>query len=124
MQSIKKYYKLHASAADVYNAITNPVMIEIWTGEPVEFIAEPNTEFALWDGSIKGRNIKLEKDKLIQQVWYFDDVESIVTIKLHPEANYTNVELRHENIPDEALQNIADGWDEDYFDSLIELFND
>ncbi|MDA3929857.1 MAG: SRPBCC domain-containing protein, partial [Prolixibacteraceae bacterium] len=123
MQSIKKYYKLQASAADVYNAITNPLMIEIWTGEPVVFQAVEDTEFSLWDGSITGRNVELEPDKLIQQIWYFDEIESIVTIKLHPEKDYTNVELRHENIPDEAHVNIADGWDEDYFDALMELFN-
>ncbi|MFA9390054.1 MAG: SRPBCC domain-containing protein [Prolixibacteraceae bacterium] len=124
MKSIKRYYKLHASPADVYNAMTNKVMLEIWTGDSVDFVAEENTEFALWDGSITGRNLKLEKDSLIHQIWYFDEIESLVTIKLHPDGNATSVELRHENIPDEALENISDGWNEDYFDALIELFNE
>lgn len=124
MKSIKRYYKLQASPADVYNAMTNQVMIEIWTGDRAEFKAEENTEFALWDGSITGRNLKLEKDSLIQQIWYFDEIESIVTIKLHPDGDSTSAELRHENIPDEAYENISDGWDEDYFDALKELFND
>lgn len=124
MKSIKKYFKLSASPADIYNAITNPVMIEIWTGEKVEFTAEADTEFSMWDGSITGRNIKFEADKMIQQVWYFDKEESMVTIKLHPDKTYTSVELRHENIPDDAYQNIADGWVEDYFGALEELFNE
>ena len=124
MKSIKRYYKLNALPEDIYNAITNQVMLEIWTGEKNEFKAEENSEFSLWDGSIVGKNIKLEKDKLIQQIWYFDEIESLVTIKLHPSGDSTSVELRHENIPDEAYENISDGWDEDYFDALIELFND
>ena len=124
MKSIKRYYKLNASPADIYNALTNQVMLEIWTGEPVEFKAEEGTEFSLWDGSISGKNIKLEKDKLIQQIWYFDEIESVVTMKLHTDGKSTSVELRHENIPDEAYENISDGWDDDYFDALIELFND
>lgn len=124
MKSIKKYYKLEASPADIYNAMTNPVMLEIWTGEQAIFKTEPNTEFSLWDGSITGLNLEFEKDKLIKQIWYFDDVESVVTIKLHPDKDNTNVELRHENIPDDAFDNIAEGWDEDYFAALMELFNE
>ena len=124
MKSIKKYYKLYASPADVYNALTNSVMIEIWTGEKAIFKAEPNTDFSMWDGAINGRNIKFEMDKLIQQVWLFDDIESQVTIKLHQDKKFTSVELRHDNIPDEAYQNIADGWDNDFFGALEELFND
>lgn len=124
MKSIKKYYKLYASPADVYNALTNAVMIEIWTGEKAEFKAEPNTDFSMWDGAINGKNIKFEMDKLIKQVWYFDDNESQVTIKLHQDKKFTSVELRHDNIPDEAYQNIADGWDNDFFGALEELFND
>jgi len=99
-------------------------MIEIWTGEKTEFVAEPDTEFSIWDGSITGKNLKFEKDHLIQQIWYFDEEESIVTIKLHPDNASTSVELRHDNIPDEAYENISVGWDEDYFDALKELFND
>ncbi|HOO85658.1 MAG TPA: SRPBCC domain-containing protein [Prolixibacteraceae bacterium] len=124
MKSLKKYYKLYASPADVYNALTNPVMLEIWTGEKAVFKAEPGFEFSLWDGEIVGRNVKFEMDKMIQQIWYFDNVESLVTFKLHPDKKFTSVELRHDNIPDEAFDNIADGWDSDFFGSLEELFND
>lgn len=124
MKSLKKYYKLNASPADIYNAMTNQVMLEIWTGEQANYKAEEGTEFSLWDGSITGKNVKLEKDKLIQQIWYFDEIESLVTMKFHKDGKSTSVELRHENIPDEAYENISDGWDEDYFDALIELFND
>ena len=124
MQAIKKYYKLYASPADIYNALTNPIMIEIWTGEKANFKAEPGTDFSMWDGAIVGKNVKFEMDKLIQQVWFFDDVESMVTIKLHADKKFTSVELKHENIPEEAFDNISAGWDEDYFGALEELFND
>jgi activator of HSP90 ATPase len=124
MQKFKKYYKLYASPADVYNALTNKLMIEIWTGEKAVYTPEPDTEFSMWDGAIVGKNIKFEMDKLIKQVWYFDDSESEVTIKLHPDKKNTSVELIHENIPDEAYENIMQGWDEDFFGALAALFND
>lgn len=124
MQKFKKYYKLYASPADVYNALTNKLMIEIWTGEKAVYTPEPDTEFSMWDGAIVGKNIKFEMDKLIKQVWYFDDSESEVTIKLHPDKKNTSVELIHENIPDEAYENIMQGWDVDFFGALAALFND
>jgi activator of HSP90 ATPase len=124
MKTFKKYFKLSASPDDIYNALTNRIMIEIWTGEKAEFVAEPGTEFSMWDGSISGKNVAFEMNKMVKQIWYFDDVESVVTIKLHPDKKNTNVEIVHENIPDEAYANIAEGWEEDYFGALAELFND
>ena len=58
MKEYKKYFKLDASPADLYNALTNPVMIEIWTGEPCVMNTEQGSEFSLWDGEITGRNIE------------------------------------------------------------------
>jgi activator of HSP90 ATPase len=124
MKTIKRYYKLNASPADVYNALTNQVMIEIWTGEKAVFKAEPDTDFSMWDGSIFGKNVKFEMDKLIKQTWFFDEIESEVIIKLHTDKKKTNVELRQNNIPDEVYDNISEGWDMDYFGALQALFNE
>jgi len=123
MKELKRYYKLSASPSDVYNAMTNPSMIEIWTGEPVEMSTEPDSEFSLWDGAIVGKNLEFEKDKKIVQLWYFgEDEQSKVTILLHPDKSGTRVELHQTNIPDEAYDNMVEGWESDYFDSLKELF--
>jgi len=35
----------------------------------------------------------------------------------------TSVELRHENIPDEAFEDIVDGWNHEYFGSLYEFYS-
>jgi len=124
MKEIKRYYKLNAEPADVYNALTNQRMVEIWTGETAVIQPEANTEFSLWDGSITGINLEFEENKKIVQQWFFGEQEkdSIVTIKLHPDKKGTSVGLHHTNIPDEAYDNISEGWDEDYFGALRELF--
>lgn len=125
MKDLKRYYTLHAEPGDVYNALTNQKMIEIWTGEDTVMSTEPNSEFSLWDGSISGVNLEFEPDKKIVQQWFFGDdtaEASIVTIKLHPDKKGTSVELHHTNIPDDAFENISDGWDDDYFGALRELF--
>lgn len=124
MKEIKKYYTLNADPKDVYNALVNKNMLEIWTGEEVEMEAVPETNFSLWGGSITGKNLRFEENRLIVQQWYFDEASenSIVTIKIHPHKKGTSVELLHTNIPDEAFENISEGWDEDYFGALNELF--
>lgn len=124
MKNIKRYYTLNSEPKDVYNALTNKAMLEIWTGETAEMEPTPGTGFSLWGGSITGINIEFEVNKKIVQKWFFDDVdsESIVTMKLHPHKKGTSLELSHINIPDEAYENISEGWDEDYFGALNELF--
>ena len=124
MRDYKKYFKLEASPADVYNALTNPMMIEIWTGEPAEMSTEPGSEFSLWDGEITGRNIEFVPNEKIVQSWFFgEDSESIGTIKLHSDKQGTNVEVHQTNIPDEAYENISEGWESDYIGGMKELFD-
>jgi activator of HSP90 ATPase len=123
MKDIKRYFILNAEPKDVYNALTNKVMLEIWTGETADMEAVAGTGFSLWGGSISGINLEFEKNKKIVQKWFFEDEEnSIVTMKLHSHKKGTSLELLHTNIPDEAYENISDGWDEDYFGALNELF--
>ncbi len=124
MKEFKKYFKLDASPADLYNALTNPVMIEVWTGEPAIMSTEPGSEFSLWEGEIVGINIDFEPDRKIVQCWHFgEEADSIVTIKLHPDKKGTNIESHQTNIPDEAYENISDGWESDYIGGLKELFD-
>lgn len=128
MKTYKKYFKIAAAPADVYNALTNQHMLEIWTGEDAVMEEVPGTEFSLWEESICGMNLEFEKDHKIVQEWYFGEVEedkkSIVTIKLHPDKNGTSMEVVQTNIPDEAYENISEGWEEDYFNGLNQLFEE
>jgi len=119
MKKIKRYYTINAEP------LTNKKMLEIWTGEKAEMEPVNDFEFSLWDGSISGVNLEIEANKKIVQQWFFGDEEnekSLVTIKLHPHKKGTSVELNHINIPDDAYENISEGWDEDYFGALNELF--
>ncbi len=126
MKDFKKYFKITAAPKDVYNALTNKFMLEIWTGEAAVMEEVPGTEFSLWNGSICGKNLEFVKDQKIVQEWYFGEQEepSIVTIKLHQDKNGTSMEVKHTNIPDEAFDNIAEGWTEDYFNAINELFEE
>jgi activator of HSP90 ATPase len=124
MKDFKKYYRVPATPEEIYTALTNPLIIELWTGEAAEMSTEPGSEFSMWEGSIVGKNLEFEENKKVVQQWYFDGQpeESIVTIKLHVDKTATSVELRHTNIPDDGYNDIAEGWDNSYFGPLNEFF--
>lgn len=126
MKEYKKYYIIPAPPEEVYLALTKPETLRLWTGEVAEMSTEPGSEFSLWEESITGRNIAFEEGKKIVQQWYFGEheEESIVTIKLHPHKQGTSIELKHTNIPDEAYEEIVEGWDDTYFRSLREFYED
>jgi uncharacterized protein YndB with AHSA1/START domain len=125
MKDYKKYYTLTAAPEEVYLALTTPSTIHLWSGEPAEMSEEVGSEFSLWDGSIVGKNLEFEPGKKIVQQWYFGEQEepSIVTLKLHPHAQGTSVELRHTHIPDNDYEDIVDGWDNVYFASLEDFYS-
>ncbi len=126
MKDFKKYYQIPATPEEIFLALTNPLTLQLWTGERAEMSTEPGSEFSLWDGSIVGKNISFEPGKMIVQQWYFGDQqeESIVTIKLHPASEGTSVELRHTNIPDQDFEDIVDGWNTVYFEALHEFYEE
>lgn len=125
MKNYKKYFIIPAPPEEVYQALTNPLTIEMWSGEEATMSTEPGSEFSLWTESIVGKNIEFVENKKIVQQWYFNQVEeSIVTIKLHADGSGTSVELHHTNIPDDDYENITEGWREAYMGSLQEYFSD
>jgi activator of HSP90 ATPase len=126
VKDYKKYYIIPAPPRDIYLALTVPSTLHLWTGEEAVMSTEPGSEFSLWEGSIVGKNLEFEPDKKIVQQWYFGEQAepSIVTIKLHEHPAGTSVELRHTNIPDEDYDDIVEGWNEMYFGSLLDFYED
>lgn len=126
MKDFKKYYHIPTDPEDVYKALTTEVTIRLWTGDVATIDPQESGEFSMWDGAIEGRFLTLEPYKKIVQEWYFgeQDEPSIVTIKLHEDKKGTSLELRHNNIPDEAYDDIVEGWNDTYMASLIEFYEE
>jgi len=126
MKDFKKYYIIHATPEDLFKALTHPLTIRLWSGEPAEMSTEPGSEFSLWDGSISGKNLAFEEGRKIVQQWYFGDQpeDSIVTIILHAHKQGTSVELKHTNIPDSEYDDMVEGWNDSYFGSLQEFYEE
>lgn len=125
MKNFKKYYTIPASPEEIYLALTTAITIRLWTGDIVEIDPRVEGEFSLWDGAITGRFLELDPGKKIVQEWYFDqDEASIVTLKLHEHKKGTSFEVQQTNIPDEAYDDIVEGWDNEYVASLVDFYTE
>ena len=121
----KKYFIIPAEPEEIFAALTFKPSIELWTGSPAVFEKKENTEFSLWDDSIVGKNVAFIEGKQIDQIWFFGaGHESPVSIKLHPHKKGTSMEIIQTNIPEEAFEDISDGWENVYIDSLIEFYTE
>jgi uncharacterized protein YndB with AHSA1/START domain len=47
VKDLKKYYLIPATPDEIYMALTNPITLELWTGETAVMSTEPGSEFSL-----------------------------------------------------------------------------
>ncbi len=122
MKSLIKEYVINASVSEVFEALTDPEVIEEWSGSPAEMEAEPGGSFYLWDGSIQGTIKEISPTKIVQD-WKEESWDNVskVTITLSEDGDKTKLKLVHINIPSGAYDNVNEGWDEYYFLPMIEL---
>jgi len=125
MKTFKKTFRINAEPSDVYAALTNPVTIELWSGNQAQMSTEPGSEFSLWEGDITGKNLEFIENRKVVQEWYFGDQpeKSIVTILISPDGDSSVVTVEHTNIPDGDYSEISEGWREYYIGAITDFFN-
>lgn len=120
MKNIKQTYLIKADIDKVWQALTDPKVIDKWGGGSAEMDEKEGTKFSLWAGDIHGINTNVIRHEKLVQDWYSGDWKnpSSVTFTLTPENNSVRVDLLHEDVPDEAEADIADGWKRYYLGPL------
>lgn len=125
MKDFKAYYIIPAEPELVWNALTREATIMLWTGARADLKPEVGYEFSMWDDDIVGKILEIDPGKKLVQEWYFgEDSESIVTLILHDHKKGTSIEVRHSGIPEEHFENITEGWEEVYMGSLQDFFGE
>ncbi len=125
MKNFKKYYIVPESPEIVYQALTNEKTLSLWTGFKASMPLEEGAMFSWFDDNISGINLHFEPNKRIEQMWFFGNQkeDSIVTFKLHPHKKGTSLELIHTNIPNKDYENIIEGWNNIFFENLIDFYS-
>lgn len=119
---IEQSYTIKAPIDVVWKALTDATDIKEWTGTEAIMDDQEGTEFKLWNGDIHGKNITVsENDELVQE-WYSGDWKepSTVTFTLTKLGENTKLNILHEGVPEDEVEEIEDGWKEYYIDPLKE----
>lgn len=123
MKTIKQTYIIHAPIHSVWEALIDPRIIEKWGGGPAHMDNQVGTKFTLWGGDIYGENIKVVENKELIQDWFGGkwDKASKVTFTLEQAGDETKLNLLHEDVPDEEVDEIDEGWKKYYLGPLKKL---
>jgi len=126
MKELRKTIHIKVPIDEVYNAITNPLTIELWSGYEAKIGSTPGSEFSMFEGDITGKIKSLKEPVLVEQVWDFgeQEEESLVRIELSEDSGKTRLELNHSNIPDDVFENIETGWKNYYLEALKSYLED
>jgi uncharacterized protein YndB with AHSA1/START domain len=125
MDRIEQSYLIAAPLEDVWAALTDPALIEKWSGANAKYVAQPNVEYSLWDGSIGGRILEVEPHKRLYKTWKPDNwtrTDSVVTFLLSPARGGTRVDLVHENVEESDFEGTSEGWNVYYLGAIQRMF--
>jgi activator of HSP90 ATPase len=118
-----------ASPQEIYDAwLSSDGHEKITGGKPAQMSAQEAAAFTVWNGYIRGRNLKLEPSRRIVQSWRTTkfsaaDPDSQIEVLLEPAAGGTRITVRHSNVPDGHTSYRDGGWQRSYFDPMKEYFN-
>jgi uncharacterized protein YndB with AHSA1/START domain len=117
-----------ASAREVYEAWLDSVAHSEMTGGQARMSDEIGADISAWDDYITGRNLELVPHERIVQSWrtteFTDDHgDSIITVTLEDDDGGTLLTLVHSNVPDEQTSYEQGGWQERYFEPMVEFFS-
>lgn len=123
MRTIKQTYVINASLQKVWQALVDPKIIDKWGGGSAHMDDKVGTKFTLWGGDIYGKNIKVTPNKELIQEWFGGKWEkpSKVIFTLKAKGGKTEINLLHEDVPDEEAKDISEGWKKYYLGPLKEL---
>lgn len=126
MEEITKTYFIEAPIEKVWEALTDNSELEAWGADPADMSEDEEYEFSLWGGDIHGKNIEIVKPSKIVQEWFGGNwpKPSTLTIELEKKDHGTEVSLLHENVPEEDMDKVDEGWDDSFFGPLKEYLEE
>jgi activator of HSP90 ATPase len=82
-------------------------------------------EFAVFDGTITGKNLELIPDQKIIQTWRYDDwpenVYSTITFLFEEKDGGTEMIFTQIGVPDDKYDDISQGWADYYWQPMHEM---
>ncbi|MES2848319.1 MAG: SRPBCC domain-containing protein [Bacteroidota bacterium] len=119
---------VHAAPDEVMMLLTDPIFINEWSGG--ESLVEKKTggQFAMFDGWVEGKVLKITDDELAYTWkpgnWEEDTRASEVHYKLVSVDHGTEVFVTHTGLPTkEEMEGHKTGWDKNFFGLIAEYLS-
>src|SRR6185436_18575775 len=105
----------NTTCKDCYDLYMNAKKHSEVTGGAVKISDKEGTPFDVYDGYITGKNLQLNKNKLIVQSWHGSDwepgeIDSTLILLFEQKGNSVIAYVTHANLPDEHADSIDKGW--------------
>jgi len=127
-KTINQEVMISTSPHEVYEVLMNSEKHAGLVNSNADISPEVGRSFKIYDGYIEGKNIELIKDKKIVQDWRGDeecwpkDHYSRITIILEEADEGTRLVFTQEEMPEECYDNFYDGWIDNYWKPLQNMF--
>jgi activator of HSP90 ATPase len=127
-KTIRQSVTIKATPHEVFEVLIDSEKHSRLTGSNAKISRRVGGSFEVWDGYIEGTNIEIIADKKIVQNWRGEeecwpkDHYSIVTFELEEVDGGTKLHFTQENMPQDCYDNFYQGWYDNYWDPLQEMF--
>jgi len=125
--TIRQKVAIPASPIEVYEAFIDAKRHSDFTGSRATCDPRVGGEFTAWDGYISGKNLELEKGKRLVQEWVTTEwpkgySPSRLELTFTKVRGGTEILMVHSGVPAEQADDVAEGWNEFYWEPLKKYF--
>jgi len=123
MTQLKMQYTFQSNPSDIFDCILNQQRVCMYTRAAATIEPKVGSKFAIYNGTIVGEILEVEKDVKIVMKWKIKDWNSFsnVTIVLSKE-NGTLLKLEQVDIPSNEFERTKNGWKNYYWDPIRAVF--
>ena len=125
---IEKNYVISAALDEVWDCLTNGDISSFWQGQDCVIGTNVGDKIELFGGWVTGRILTLNSKLELSYTWIVSEwgpemEPSVVSYTLKQRNDYlTEVKVSHSNLPNKQERDSHDkGWDEQFFEPLIEF---
>jgi len=118
--TIRQTVLVDAPPHAVFEALLDSKKHAAFTGAKASISRKAGGRMSAWDGYIEGKNLRIEKDKVIVQSWRTtefkeSDPDSQVMFHFSKKGAGTRIMFVHSKVPDRLAESFRQGWIDNYW---------
>ncbi|KAJ3078923.1 hypothetical protein HK102_004136, partial [Quaeritorhiza haematococci] len=111
---------------DLYQTLTDPGRVHVWTRGPAKVPAEAGKEYELFGGNVSGTVVEMVPNKKIVQKWRLKswpkDHHSTVTLEFDEQSDSTFLRLTQTEVPIGEKDTTESNWHAYYWNPIKSTF--